>query len=231
MNAFWDAVQEFGGEVTGAETYIPNETDFRQPIDKLSGLYYMESRQRELDALAKAREENKIKKRTRKTEQYFSLKPIADYDAVFIPDDYKMAGQILPTFAYRDVDNVKFLGTSNWHSPELVSRLQGVNQAPYFVDAFDAESSSPQVTKFITRYRSTFNQDPTAMEAIAYDAASILSHVIADRSARTRGEIRDNLKSIFNYPGVTGKISYKHGQLLRNLTIFTIKAGKIVETR
>src|SRR5262249_41889348 len=121
---FWDEVEGMGAQVVGAETYAPGETDFRQAVDKLSGLYYSEARQRELDELAKKREQDKIKKRTRKTEAYFNLRPITDYEAVFIPDEPKVAGQIIPTFAYRDVDHVKFLGTSAWNSPEFPSRVQ-----------------------------------------------------------------------------------------------------------
>src|SRR5262249_22689744 len=47
-NLFWDAVDGLNGaEIVGAETYAPGETDFRQVVDKLSGLYYTEARQRE----------------------------------------------------------------------------------------------------------------------------------------------------------------------------------------
>ena len=142
---FWDAVETEGGEMKGAEAYNPGETDFRAIIDKLSGLHYTEARQRELDELTKQREELKIKKRTRKTEQYFALKPLVDYEAVFIPEEPKTAGQLIPTFAYRDVGGVKFLGTSAWNSPELLKRSGPSGEAAYFVDAFFPESTATVV--------------------------------------------------------------------------------------
>ena len=226
--SFWDAVEANGGEIVGFESYSPGETDFRQPVDKLSGLYYTEARQRELDALAKEREVNRIRKRTRKTEQYFALKPIVNYDAVFIPDEPRISGQILPTFAYRDVDHVRFLGTSAWNSADFISRAQHSAENAIFVDAFFPEAENPAIRTFIENYRSTFGQDPTAMEALSYDAAKILEYAVS-RGATNRAELLANLKAVNRQTGVTGRISYKDGQLTRNLQILTIQNGRIRE--
>jgi branched-chain amino acid transport system substrate-binding protein len=228
-NLFWDSVEQLGGKMVGAESYAPDETDFRQVIDKLSGLYYTEARQKELDELAKERVLNHIKKRTRKTEQYFSLKPIVDYQAVFIPEEAKATGQILPTFAYRDVDHIRFLGTAAWNSPELYQRAQNYADGVLFTDAFFAMSSSPLSEHFVTLYRSTFNVDPTTMEAVAYDAARVLDHALTDGSAPDRSDLKDRLRDIKDYPSVTGKITVTNGQFARELKVLTIKQGKIVE--
>ena len=228
---FWNAVDSLGGKVVGIEAYNPTETDFRHVVDKLSGLYFTEFRQRELEALAKARDENHIKKRTRKTEQYFSLKPIVDYEAVFVPDEPKVAGQVLPTFAYRDVDKVKFLGTSAWNSLDLVTRAQKYAEGATFVDGYYAQSSSPTVQKFIDRYKATFNQEPTAIDAVVYDAASLLENVLIASSSLTRVEVKERLRDIKNFPGVTGKISFKEGQFTRTLKVLTIHDGQIAEVR
>ncbi|MGZ3699144.1 MAG: penicillin-binding protein activator, partial [Bdellovibrionota bacterium] len=194
--AFWDSVESFGGSIVGAESYNPGETDFRQPIDKLSGLYYTEARSRELEALAKDRETQNIKKRTRKTEQFFNLRPIVDYEAVFNPDEPRVAGQILPTFAYRDVDKVKFLGTSSWDSPELASRAQANAENAYFIDAFNPDSTSTRVRSFIDKFKATFGADPSAMDALAYDAAAVTEFALQQiGEIATRLDIRDRLRA------------------------------------
>lgn len=227
---FWDAVESLGGEITGVESYAPGETDFRTAVDKLSGLYYTEARQTELNELARYREENHIQKKTRKTEQYFNLKPIVDYDAVFIPDEPKISSQILPTFAYRDVDNVQFLGPSAWNSSELISRAQNSAEKAIFVDAFYPDSKSPTVQKFTQSYQALFNSTPTAIDAMAYDATQILVQALnATGSDRTRNSVLKQLKTIENQNGVTGKINFRDGQFYRELNILTIHQGKIVE--
>ncbi|MCM2324078.1 MAG: penicillin-binding protein activator [Oligoflexia bacterium] len=229
---FWTAVESLGGEITGAETYNPGETDFRQQVDRLSGLFYTEARHRELEELAKLREENKIKKRTRKTEQFYSLKPIVDYDAVFIPDEPKIAGQILPTFSYRDVDNMIFLGPSAWNSPELASRGGAYAENAFFVEAFQPDDASPAAQRFVESYKTAFGSEPSIMDATAFDAARILE-LAFERGGQepSRAEVLDYLRDVKGYPGVTGTISFREGQFYRDLKVLTVKAGQIVEAR
>ncbi len=230
--AFWDAVESLGGEIVGFESYYTTDTDFRLPIDKLSGLFYTDARQNELDQLAKDRDVSHITKRTRKTEQYFALKPVVNYQAVFIPDEAKKLGQIMPTFSYRDVEGIKFLGSSEWNSSEFLSRSQSYGENTFFVDAFFSDTASGPAKKFLEDYRATFDQEPSALEAIAYDAASLLKFVFSSNpSGMTRSELRDRLIKIEDFAGATGKISYKNGQLFRDLKILTIKGGKIRDAR
>ena len=228
--SFWDTVEAMGGSVVGAETYNPGETDFRILVDKLSGLYLNEARQRELDQLTLDRETNHITKRTRKTEQFFGLKPIVDYQAVFIPDEAKVAGQILPTFAYRDVEQVKFLGSSSWNSPDFSSRAQTSGDNAFFVDAFSTVASTPLAKSFSDRYRATFSQEASSLEALAYDAGMILRKLLVRPGAKpySRAELRDQLKAVKDFPGVTGTISYKDGAFSRDLRVLTLKNGQLI---
>jgi ABC-type branched-subunit amino acid transport system substrate-binding protein len=226
-NSFWDAVDALGGEMVGAESYNSGETDFRQQVDKLSGLYYTEARNRELEELAKERTENKIKKRTRKTEQYFSLKPIVDYDAVFIPDEVHTTGSIIPMFAYRDVDTVKFLGTSAWNFTEIAGISHSENAI--FVDAFDFANPAANARAFLDDYKTTFGADPSVLEAVAYDAAKVLDAALALGPIRDRADLLARLQSVKNFPGVTGTISYDKGVYARDLKVFTVRSGRIVD--
>jgi ABC-type branched-subunit amino acid transport system substrate-binding protein len=227
---FWDAVESMGGQVVGIESYAPTETDFREVVDKLSGLYYTEARQDELDELARQRQANQIKKRTRKTEQYFSLPPIVDYDAVFIADDPKISGQILPTFAYRDVEHVQFLGTSTWNSNELASRADKNAEGALFVDAFFPGSRSDRVRNFIDSYKGQFGIDPSGMDAVAYDAGLVVLKALhAAGSSFSRSDLLDEIRRTKKLAGVTGMISFKDGQLNRNLRVLSVQGGQIVE--
>jgi branched-chain amino acid transport system substrate-binding protein len=228
-NLFWDAIEALGGQMRGVETYTPDETDFRQVIDKLSGLYYTEARQGELDELAKIRAAEKIKKHTRKTEQYFNLRPVVDYQAVFIAEEPKVTGQILPTFAYRDVDHVKFLGTAAWNSPELYQRAQNYADGVLFPDAFYSGSFSTTSRHFIEQYKANFNVEPTTMEAIAYDVALVLNQALSNGSVPDRDGLRSRLLDTKDFPGATGKITISKGLFGRELKILTFDHGKVVE--
>ncbi len=227
MHHFWDAVEAEGGTIVGAEAYNPGETDFRALVDKLSGLAYPDARQRELDELEKKRTELKITKRNRKTEQYFALQPIVDYDGVFIPEEPKTAGQIMPTFAYRDVDKVKFLGNASWNTPELFSRARNAVDHAYFVDVFDPTSTDSRVRSFVEAFRMSFNAEPNSLDALAYDAALLAREVVPAVSETSRNDTRDRLKRIRGFHGVTGKISFDSGELTREMMVFSFRGGKI----
>ncbi len=229
--SFWKATESMGGKIVGIEPYHAGETDFRQPIDKLSGLYYPEARQRELNLLAREREANHIIKRTRKTEQFYNLKPIVDYDAIFIPDEPQVTGQILPTFAYRDIEHVLFLGTSSWNSPDFLARTQSYSENSIFVDAFFPESSSLVVQKFIEKYKNTFGQAPSSLEAIAYDAGLLIENAIHSSKNPSRADIRDALRSSRNILGVTGTLSFQEGQFFRDLPVIQVKNGRFIEAQ
>ena len=230
--AFWDAVEELGGEIRGIESYAPGETDFRTSVDRLSGLFYGEARSRELKSLAEQRSDQQIKKRNRKTEKFFSLPPIVDYDAVFIPDEPKAIGLAVPTFSYRDVDGIKFLGTATWHSQDLGGRLQAMGPHSFFPDAFNATSTAPDVQKFVADYRGTFNQDPTAMEAIAYDAGRILKNVIQSGNPDLNTQpkaLRNALSEISEFSGVSGRVLQEQGRWKRLLRTYTLKSGQVID--
>ena len=228
--AFWDAVESFGGEIVGYETYSPTDTDFRTQVDKLSGLYYSGSRQAELNALSKEREANQIKKRTRKTEKYFQLPPVVDFEAVFIPDEAKISGQIIPTFAYRDVENVKFIGTSAWNSTEFLTRISNTGDHSYFVDVLFSQSPQNQVSSgFTQNYRKTFKQEATSIDAIAFDAALLLKAALTNKTFDSRKDIKQALKSTQRFSGSTGTISYEAGKFYRELKLISIQAGQLKE--
>ncbi|MFZ9596290.1 MAG: penicillin-binding protein activator, partial [Bdellovibrionia bacterium] len=231
-HAFWDAVESQGGQVMAIESYPPGETDFRKPVDRLVGLHYLDARQRELDALAQQREANGIKKRTRKTEQFYDLKPIVDFEAVFIPDEPKVAGQIFPTFSYRDVDQMKFLGTSSWNSPDFLNRVQNYGELCSWVDSFSQGSTLASLSSFKDLYQATFHQEPTSLEATAYDAALILKSTLEDSSPGVSPEeLKGKLMKVKNFPGVSGPITYQSGQYKRPLLFLTIQNGHFTEFR
>ncbi len=231
--SYWDAVESLGGKVVGIESYASGETDFRQVIDRLVGTYYTEARAREVEALTKQREEMKITKKTRKTTQYFDLPPIIEFDAVFIPDEPKVVGQVLPTFAYRDVDKVKFLGISTWNSPELVKRAQAFAEGSVFVDGLFLDSDSVSAQKFITRFQRDSGEPPSTIEAMAYDAGLAVETALRDLPVGmvSRSDVKSRLRAISELPGATGKLTFHDGEFSRNLTLLTVKGGKIVELR
>ncbi|MCC7442940.1 MAG: penicillin-binding protein activator [Bdellovibrionales bacterium] len=229
-DAFWNAVEEAGGKVVGVENYDPKETDFRSTVDKLTGLHYQDARSLELKFLQDLRDQFSITKRYWKTEPFFRLKPIIDFDAVFIPDSAKNVSQMLPTFAYRDVEGVRYLGIPTWNSPRIVRRSDNYANGAVFVDVFNPRVTAREVQDFVERFSDTFGFRPTSIEALAFDAGSLLRRVLSVAGTEiSRTEVRDMLQAVRSFPGATGKITYQDGSYMRNLKLFKIEGSKVAE--
>lgn len=223
--AFWDEVESREGTITAFELYSPESTDFREPVDKALGLHYLEPRNEEMKELAEKRKELNITKKTMKTVQYFNLKPIIDFDAVFIADDGKIAGQVIPTFTYRDAKGLPFLGMSSWNSQQFLQRTQDLNEGTLIPVALNT-LKPPKTTKaFYDLFVSSQNSFPGEFDAIAYDAASIALKVM-NRSPSSRSDFLERLERVSDVAGATGEISVEDRRCVRELAIYSVKKGK-----
>ena len=231
---FGEAVSQLGGRINAAESYRLRETDFRSVIDRLTGVAYPETRGRELAWLAQERALNHITQKNRRTEKYYALRPVVDFEAVFIADEAKTASLIFPTFSYKDVERMTFLGLAQWNVPDLVQRAQ--NYAPYtfFVNLFLPNQTPASLAQsFTQQYQAQFGIAPTVLEALAYDAGLVLKSALEEGGVEglTRSTLRNRLKSNKTVAGATGQISYRGGHFLRRLSLMEIRRGRIVPVR
>ena len=211
MNLFWDEVIAFGGRVTGVESYNSTHTDFSDSIKKLVGLYY---------------DENIIEEKQEKTEA------IVDFDAVFIPDAPKKSGLIIPQLAFYDVIDIYLLGTNLWHSDSLIEMAREYVQDAIMPDGFFVESASEEVTDFVKNFHNTFQRKPEYIEAVAYDTAVILLQTVSSADIRFRSDLKNKLKTLNDYRGVTGLTSFDNsGEVRKKLYLLQIKGNGFVELK
>lgn len=224
---FRDQVTAANGQIVHLEYYDPNVTDFRAPVDKILSLTHPEKRVEEQKALAAKRKELKITRKTTRTAQYYNLPPIVDFDAVFIADEAKTAGQIIPTFTYRDAKNLKYLGITTWNSSQLIQRAGDQAEDAIFPVAFNTINASADTKAFYDLYTNTYNTTPGELDAIAFDAASLLLKGLKN-SPSSRDEFRQILETTNEIQGATGAFSIQDRRCSRNLALVEVKKGKFV---
>ncbi len=202
MNLFWDAVMKRGGKVVGVEPYGLEQTDFSEPIKKLVGRYYGKK----------------------------NAKSIVDFDAIFIPDEPKKVGLIIPQLAFYDIDNVTLLGTNIWHSGKLVRMAGRFAQGAIIPEGFFEKASSEVNRRFVRKYKETYGDKPGFTEAAAYDTAHILFRILEKPGVRFRSTLRKSLANTKNYPGVTGVTSFsENGEAEKKLYLLRLKGKEFVE--
>lgn len=227
-NLFWDEVLARGGSITAAQTYDPSETDFRKPIKRLVGTYYLEDRLTEYKGrLADWYNKQKtIHGRTSPPDDL--LPPIVDFDAIFVPDSPKAMGQIAPMLAYQGVNRVKLLGTNIWNSNEFLRRGQQNVQGALFVDAPLANDPNFKNSRFFNLFKRTFNQEPGLFEAQGYEVGLLLRELI-ERGERSRLGLVQSLGQVREFVGVSGPMSMSpQRELVRPLQVLAVKDGAIV---
>jgi ABC-type branched-subunit amino acid transport system substrate-binding protein/predicted negative regulator of RcsB-dependent stress response len=246
MNLFWDEVIACGGKVVGVESFNSTHTDFSDSIKKLVGLYYKvpedlkitdnhvddekndDAGNDEDTSLAYAYEydENIAEEKEEKPEA------IVDFDAVFIPDAPKKAGLIIPQLAFHDITDTYLLGTNLWHSGSLIEMARQYVQDAIMPDGFFAESDSQEVMDFVQAFHKTFDRKPEFIEAVAYDTAMILFQMISRPDIRFRSALKNNLKKLTDFHGVTGLTSFDdNGEVRRKLYLLQIKGDRFVELK
>lgn len=244
---FWDHVLARGGEVTAAQTYDPKENDFSAVTQKLIGTYYTEARAAEYKERLKeikAKEKNRAKTATVKSPVKKSsrehnveeniLAPIVDFDVLFVPDSSRALGQIMAFMKYNDVEELTYLGTNIWNSPDLPKRVAGQRANIYFVDAIDitenteAISGNPtQPNEFFKNYLEVYSEEPTLAEVQAYEAAKIIKDLILSGDT-TRTALADSLRSLGRSPGVTGELRMSSNrELERPIHILKLNSGLV----
>ncbi len=84
---------------------------------------------------------------------------------------------------------------------------------------FDPTDKRDQVRGFIQAFKAKYNQDPTHLNAHAYDQIMLIADVVR-RGAKDAQGIRDGLAATKNFSGVTGSVAFdEHNQNIKMDTI------------
>lgn len=228
-NFFWDAVRLRGGQVTASLPYDPKETDFRSHVQRLTGNFYVEDRADEYRLRYRQYLEKNPKRNARagaiSTEEI--LPPIVDFDAIFIPDSARAAGQIAPMLAANDVSGLRLLGTNLWNNPSFISRGQKYVEDAIIVDGLYTGDRSFQASQFVREYKEVFGEEPGMIEAQAYDSGLLLRQLIATGSS-SRIELQEKLASVKGFPGAFGPLDMSATrELQRPISVLTVSGGKL----
>ncbi|MCK5312401.1 MAG: penicillin-binding protein activator [Desulfobacteraceae bacterium] len=234
MNLFWDMVDEVGGEIRAVEAYNPDDTDFGEPLKKISGEYYIGKDDLEKDDV-KNDDDAKDDNEEGKTEEEIEMieqEEEKDFKAIFIPDTSTNVAQILPQLVYHDIKDVYLLGTKLWHRDNLIEDAAGYNKNAVIMEGYFSESEHEHVKKFAKDFTDLHGNAPGFIEAIAYDTASILFEILGNGEVNTKEELRNQIASNKVFDGVTGKTFFdEKGDLHKDLYYLTIQNRKFVEIK
>jgi ABC-type branched-subunit amino acid transport system substrate-binding protein len=207
VKIFREEVMRIGGKVEKAIPYSKNQTDFKEEINKLTG------------TIVNAPQKKRDKQAENKTAISF------DFEALFIPDSPSRVKLITSQLDFYDVKGFQLLGTSLWHTPDLLKNGTASLEDAVFADSFFTNSFYPETTNFVDIYVIKYSREPENIEALAYDTAGIIIGVLDNKEIKTRGQFAAALKKVENYKGATGNISFNSDRVSQK-TPFILKVKK-----
>lgn len=240
MELFWNAVDEFNGEVVGVEPYDGEKTDFMNPIQKLTGEYYpvpktlMPEMTRELTPEEMESDATDSYPHTMPVdEQKFDDQKVQiDFQALFIPDAVSRVNLILPQLAFNDVKGMVLLGTNLWHQTGLLTGAKGYSKNAVITDGYFGDSKNPITARFEKSFTDLYETRPGFLEAIAYDTATIFFAAAMDKKVDSRKSLKELLQGSQIFEGVTGNTWFdKTGAAQKELFLITVKRDKFMEIR
>ena len=228
LKLFREALLEKDGNLIAIEKYSPTDTDFSKPIKKLAARRISGKPSRDMNSPELQDDEAGTAPESGKREK---TKPVFfDFDAIFIPDSPQNVGLIIPQLRFHDIDNVFLLGTNLWHSDVLIDYARSHLHQTIIPDGFCTESSNPDVKRFVEQFNAIFGRMPEFIEAVSYDTAMIIFDLIARPDIVNRGALKDALRDMPPYAGVTGKTSFSEtGEAEKTLYLLKVNGNQFIE--
>lgn len=253
MNAFWDEVEARQGEITAIESYGHDQTTFTVEAKSLVGRLHLEARGEYAQCRAEA---NTVKDAYRRKKALEACRdkvtPLIDFDALFIPDDYRTVSYIVPALAAEDmlltndrfakaayekttkvrrVRPIQLLGGNMWNNDELAERLARQIDGAVVVDGFDPDDQTEKVQRFVKEFVAVHRSAPGLMEAYAFDTGHLIGAILDGQGGpapKTRAEMRERLAGAKDFPGVTGLVRFNEiGDSATPPRFFTFERDRI----
>jgi len=211
---FRQEVLRAGGEIVDIASYAEDSTDFKQPIEQL----LWRNRERPVPAPPQKDEPTEL--------EY----PQPPFHALFIPEFADRMSLLAPQLMFYGIKDTTLLGINGWNSPELAERAGRFLKDALFVDAYYPGSKAPEVKRFVELYRQAYGEEPSILEAQAFEAATIMLNCVDDPAVTNRDELRSKLMALDNFRGITGTIGFdSFGEAIKQLYLLQFKRDRIVE--
>jgi ABC-type branched-subunit amino acid transport system substrate-binding protein len=227
-NEFWTQVEARGGKVAAVEFYSPNETDFQDQVKSMVGLKDMRFRKAEWTALQDYSKEQKAK--TGKDPKA-KLKPIVDFEAIFLPDSPKTVASIAANLAYLDVGDLVLLGTTEWNSDQLYKRGGRFVEKAVFPGVMNPITRSPSQREFMRSYQEAYGNQPDLLAAQGYEAMVLIGEALQRTQSDNRAELAKQLSALKDFETPIGVTSFDENRVAkRSIPLYTLdRFGNFVE--
>ncbi len=214
VRLFRREIQKVGGKINKAIPYNKTQTDFSEQIGKLTG------------------QKLETSDKSYASQQDAKARMFVDFEALFIPDSHLRLKMITSQLAFYDVKGFKILGTSLWHSPDLLKKGSEYLEGAVFADSFLANGFLPETNDFVDVYYSAYSREPENIDALSYDTMEMILGILEDEKVKTRDDFSQSLLALDRFQGATGSVYFRGSHVAqKNAFIVKIQNGKLGQVK
>ena len=150
-------------------------------------------------------------------------------DVIFIPAYYEEVGKIVKQARELGI-KAQLLGTDGWDDPKIVD-VAGAEalEGAFFSNHYSPQDTDPNVVSFVEAYRKEYNQEPSALAVLGYDAALVVVDALKRAGSDDPEKIRQALEETKDLQITVGKISLdKNHNPIKSAVVIEMKNGKQV---
>lgn len=155
------------------------------------------------------------------------LGAIGDAEAIYAPGYFGDAALLIKQAREMGFKGL-FMGSDAWEAPELVSIGGPATEGLVFSSHYSAEAATTPASKpFVEAFQAKYNEVPSAMAALGYDAYMLVIDAIERANSFDPKAIRDAMAATKDFPGVTGSITIdENGDAVKDAVVLTVKNGE-----
>jgi len=118
-----------------------------------------------------------------------------------------------------------FFGDTSQHTNALLELGKENVEGFHVVGAMDPNAKDPMTIKFLNDFAKKYGHAPNTFAAQAYDAMLIILEGLA-KFGPDRAKLQNYVATVQKFPGVTGKLTFKDGDVEKQLFRFVVEKGK-----
>ncbi|MEC7985273.1 MAG: penicillin-binding protein activator [Myxococcota bacterium] len=162
--------------------------------------------------------------------------PLVDFDALFIPDNYRRSPLVASALAYEgysighfdsghEIPKVHLIGLKSWNDPRILNAGGQYILNSIFVDAIWMNTEAENFLGFKEKFKETLQRTPKIFDAIIFDT---LHFAEKGSQADSRNEIQSNFLSLRLASSLTGGIQFSENREIdRQLILLELKKSGI----
>lgn len=150
-------------------------------------------------------------------------------DVLMIPEYYEQSA-LIATQAREVGIKSTFIGPDGWDGiiKALDPSAYTTVDNSYFTNHYSSEDQNERLQAFLTKYRDTYKEEPTAFSALAYDTVYVLKSAIESANSVDKSELVEAIKKT-DLDGITGHLTFdKNNNPVKAVTLIKVKDGKYI---